>query len=93
MAKSRSRRSAPQEGLHLAVENEDWVALRGTPSELEQLGRLLIEFAQSAGPDYLNLDSPGPLFERGSLGITLYRRHRDEAADAETAASPDRRGA
>ena len=31
--------------------------------------------------------------ERGSLGITLYRRHRDEAADAETAASPDRRGA
>jgi hypothetical protein len=67
-------RSAPREGgLNLAIENEDWVAISGTPAELKHLGRLLTEFAQGEGPDFLNLDSPSPLFRAGSLGITLYR--------------------
>ncbi|VTR99379.1 hypothetical protein [Tuwongella immobilis] len=87
MAKKSLVCAAAQSGLHVAVENEDWVGVRGTPAELEQLGRLLIEFARSVGPDYANLDAPGPLFRDGSLGITLYRVGL--AADAEPGAAPD----
>ncbi len=86
MAKKSPRRATPQGGLHVATENEDWVAVRGTPAELDRLGRLLIEFARSVGPDYANLDAPGPLFRPGSLGITLYR---EGAPDAEPGAAAD----
>jgi len=73
MAKKSPRRAQEKGGLYLVVENEDWVAMSGTAVELEQLGLLLIEFAQGKGPDFLNLDSPSPLFRTGSLGISLYR--------------------
>lgn len=73
MAKSAAGQATIQDGLHLAVEDEDWVALRGSPAALEGLGRLLIEFAESAGPDVAVLDAPGSWFQSGSLGLTLYR--------------------
>jgi len=73
MARKLPRPAHQERGLSLAIENEDWVALRGTAAELEHLGRLLIEFAQGREADFLNLDSPSPLFRTGSLGITLYR--------------------
>jgi hypothetical protein len=87
VGKKSLRRAVPRSGLHVAVENEDWVAVRGSPAELDQLGRLLIEFARSVGPDYANLDAPGPMFREGSLGITLYRVA--PFADAEPSAAPD----
>jgi hypothetical protein len=62
----------PEGSLFIAVESEDWIAIRGTGADLEKLGQLLIDFARS-GSDCAHLDSPGPLFRTGSLGITLYR--------------------
>ena len=32
--------------MHVAVENEDWVAIGGTSAELKELGRLMAEFAE-----------------------------------------------
>src|SRR5690349_5152362 len=49
MAKKSPRLPVSQGGLHLAIANQDWVVIRGTPAELDRLGRLLIEFAQSVG--------------------------------------------
>jgi hypothetical protein len=64
-----------QGDLHLEIQDEDWVAIRGTMADLEGLGELLIEFARSGaeGKDYAVLDSPSPRFRAGSLGIYLYR--------------------
>jgi hypothetical protein len=69
MAKKAARGQQQEAGLHLAVENEDWVAIRGTSAELEQLGQLLIEFARADRRAYTILDSPSSLFRSGSLGI------------------------
>jgi hypothetical protein len=80
MAKKAGRPAHRGGGLHLAVENQDWVAITGTSAELEQLGRLLIEFAQAEGREFAILDSPSPLFRPGSLGITLYRKVEPAAA-------------
>ena len=60
--------------LNLFVENQDWVAIEGDRASLEFLGNLLLEFAKDNGPDFLNLDSPGPFFKNGSEGIVLYRK-------------------
>jgi hypothetical protein len=69
-----AKRIAPPEGgMHVVVENEDWIAISGTTAELERLGRLIIEFAQAAERDCAILDSPSQLFRAGSLGLTLYR--------------------
>ena len=80
MAKKAARAATREGGLHLSVETEDWVAIRGTSAELEQLGRLLIEFAQTEGRGCAILDSPSPLFRSGSLGIYLYRTAAPGAA-------------
>jgi hypothetical protein len=83
MAKRAARRARREGGLHLAIENQDWVAIAGTSAELEQLGRLLIEFAQMEGREFAILDSPSPLVRSGSLGITLYRREAERGAAAD----------
>jgi hypothetical protein len=62
-----------QGDLHLEVQDEDWVAIRGTKADLERLGEWLIEFARAEGTDCAILDSPGLPFRSGSLGIYLYR--------------------
>ncbi len=80
MAKKAMRPALREPGLHLAVENEDWVAISGSSAELEQLGRLLIEFAHAEGHAFANLDSPSRLFRSHSLGLTLYRTAGPEAA-------------
>jgi hypothetical protein len=80
MAKKAARPAHREGGLHLAIENQDWVAITGTSAELEQLGRLLIEFAQTDERAFAILDSPSPLFRSGSLGITLYRKPEPAAA-------------
>lgn len=60
--------------LNLFVQDQDWVAIEGDRLSLEFLGNLLLEFAKDDGPDFLNLDSPSPLFKDGSEGIVLYRK-------------------
>ena len=60
--------------LNLFVENKDRVAIEGDRTSLEFLGNLLLVFAKGSGPDFLNLDSPSPVFKTGSEGITLYRK-------------------
>ncbi len=60
--------------LNLFVENQDWVAIEGDRESLEFLGNLLLEFAKDNGPDFLNLDSPNPIFKDSSEGIIIYRK-------------------
>ena len=60
-------------GLHVELECQDWVAIRGTASALGELGRLLVEFSQADGKDCRILDSPSTFFQPGSLGLYLYR--------------------
>ena len=64
MAKKLAGPARREGGLHLAIENEDWVAISGTPPEIEQLGKLLIEFARAEGRDVAIFDSPSPLLAR-----------------------------
>ena len=59
--------------LHLAVENEDWIAITGSPDELVKLGQILIDFASADDQNFLILDSPSDYFSTASLGITLYK--------------------
>jgi hypothetical protein len=73
MAKKAARGKQQVAGLHLAVEDEDWVAIHGTSAELEQLGQLLIEFARADRRACAILDSPSSLLRSGSLGIYVYR--------------------
>jgi hypothetical protein len=80
MAKKAARPAHREGGMYLAIETEDWVAITGTSAELEQLGRLLIEFAQTEEQEFAILDSPSPLFRSGSLGITLYRKKGERGA-------------
>jgi len=61
-------------GLNLFVQDQDWVAIEGDRASLEFLGNLLLAFAKEDGPDFLNLDSPSPVFKTGSEGIILYRK-------------------
>ncbi len=71
---TRVRQSSTEEGgLHLSIENEDWIAIRDTSAQLEQLGKMIIEFANCQHHAFANLDSPSSLFRAGSLGISLYR--------------------
>jgi hypothetical protein len=60
--------------LNLFVQDQDWVAIEGDQASLEFLGHLLLTLAQEEGPDFLNLDSPSPVFKTGSQGLILYRK-------------------
>lgn len=60
--------------LNLFVQDQDWVAIEGDTASLEFLGNLLLEFAKDSGPEFVNLDSPGPFFRDGSQGMILYRK-------------------
>jgi hypothetical protein len=60
--------------LKLSIETEDWVAIEGDEASLAFLGEVLLSLARQ-GPNSVVLDSPEThVFEKGSLGIYIYRR-------------------
>ena len=47
---SKKAKPCPEfDGLNLSLENQDWVAVEGTSSDFEKLGRIFLEFAQAEG--------------------------------------------
>jgi hypothetical protein len=73
----RSTKPKSQGDLFITIENEDWVAIHGTRTELAQLGQAILDLANAEGPEencILGGDGDPPAFRRGSLGYILYRR-------------------
>jgi len=62
------------DGLNVFIENEDWVAIEGTPNDFEKLAAQLMELAKDTQDKCRIFDGDPPSFQNGSLGLTFYRR-------------------